>query len=414
VYLNGSITSSLQHVFAYSDGQITLQFEKPGPWSIGREHLAHRYLWGPAVDELLADEEINSLTNAALNTVLWPLTDHLGTVRDWLDSAANVLDHVEYNSFGKRIDSTVVVDAAFGWTGRYRDPLTGLQYNNARWYDPTIGRWLSEDFIWDGWNKYSYVGNTPTIYVDPTGLWGVAVGHHYFPLAEQSYFGSKLTDAARRLAEGYYTGGTNPPHGYLEYGGVRHCDYNAAVRKEFTKYLKQIGKDKRGKVNMEEMRTFIEKHLKNGKGDIGNFNKAVERTVIPSPRRVDPMKMTNNQLKELGKKLRRDRSGFMSARLLGALAVAGGLAVRQSEGFLDACASSPYLRRAYNAADRGDLEGTTIALLGSRAKNSAYGLYDELVSRGLSLAALDFERAMTEILEDIRDDRDDPIGDRDE
>jgi RHS repeat-associated protein len=170
VFLNGSSMPNLQQVFAYSDGQITLQFEKAGGGSLTRTDLAHRYLWGPAVDELLADEDINSLTNAALNSVLWPLTDHLGTVRDWIDSSANVLDHVEYDSYGKRLDTTVTVDAAFGWTGRYRDPLTGLQYNNARWYDPTVGRWLSEDFIWDGANKYSYVGNAPTIHVDPSGL----------------------------------------------------------------------------------------------------------------------------------------------------------------------------------------------------------------------------------------------------
>ena len=44
----------------------------------------------------------------------------------------------------------MAVDAAFGWTGRYRDALTGLQYNNARWYDLTIGRWISGDIIWDG------------------------------------------------------------------------------------------------------------------------------------------------------------------------------------------------------------------------------------------------------------------------
>jgi RHS repeat-associated protein len=173
VFLGGSSTPSLQQVFAYSDGQITLQFEKTGGGALTRTDLAHRYLWGPAVDELLADEDINSLTNAAQNTVLWPLSDHLGTVRDWLDSAANVVDHVEYNSFGKRIDTTVAVDAAFGWTGRYRDPLTGLQYNNARWYDPAVGRWLIEDPIGFAAGDASlsrYVQNAPTVYVDPSGL----------------------------------------------------------------------------------------------------------------------------------------------------------------------------------------------------------------------------------------------------
>ena len=79
--------------------------------------------------------------------MLWPLTDHLGTVRDWVNNSAVIVDHVEYDSYGKRLD-TPAIDAAFGWTGRYRDPLTGLQYNNRRWYDATNGRWLSEDFIW--------------------------------------------------------------------------------------------------------------------------------------------------------------------------------------------------------------------------------------------------------------------------
>jgi RHS repeat-associated protein len=58
-------------------------------------------------------------------------------------------------------------------TGRYRDSLTGLQYNHARWYDPKIGRWLSEDpigFEGDDANLSRYVENAPTMYVDPDGL----------------------------------------------------------------------------------------------------------------------------------------------------------------------------------------------------------------------------------------------------
>ena len=165
MFSGGSSTPNVQRVFAYSTARSPCN-------SIGRqrEHhdvdVTHRYLGGPAVDQLLADEDVNSVTSRG--TVLWPLTDHLGTVRDWLDSATNV-DHVEYDSFGKRMDTTAI-DAAFSWTGRYRDSLTGLQYNNARWYDPAVGGWLSEDIIWDGANKYSYVGNMPTAYVDPSGL----------------------------------------------------------------------------------------------------------------------------------------------------------------------------------------------------------------------------------------------------
>ncbi|HJQ78892.1 MAG TPA: RHS repeat-associated core domain-containing protein [Lacipirellulaceae bacterium] len=108
--------------------------------------LADRYLWGPAVDQLLTDEDVNSLTNASQNQARWSLTDHLGAPRDWIDSSGALLDHAEYDAFGRRLDADAI-DAAFEWTARYRDPLTGLQYNNARWYNPAIQRWMSENNI---------------------------------------------------------------------------------------------------------------------------------------------------------------------------------------------------------------------------------------------------------------------------
>jgi RHS repeat-associated protein len=62
------------------------------------------------------------------------------------------------------------VDCLFGYTGRPFDAATGLQNNTARWYDPIVGRWLSEDPINSGPNLYEYCGNSPLLYVDPLGL----------------------------------------------------------------------------------------------------------------------------------------------------------------------------------------------------------------------------------------------------
>lgn len=49
---------------------------------------------------------------------------------------------------------------------------TGLYYYRARYYDPKIGRFISEDPIKfeAGPNFYTYVDNNPTNYTDPTGL----------------------------------------------------------------------------------------------------------------------------------------------------------------------------------------------------------------------------------------------------
>ena len=61
----------------------------------------------------------------------------------------------------------------FGYTGRFFDDDTGLQWNTNRWYDPGVGRWISEDpigFAAGDPNLYRYVGNSVADSVDPDGL----------------------------------------------------------------------------------------------------------------------------------------------------------------------------------------------------------------------------------------------------
>ena len=56
------------------------------------------------------------------------------------------------------------------YTGKDRDPATGLYYFNARWYDAAIGQFTTEDPARDGGNWYLYVGANPLGFVDPSGL----------------------------------------------------------------------------------------------------------------------------------------------------------------------------------------------------------------------------------------------------
>ena len=103
--------------------------------------LTHRYLNGPAIEPILADEAVSSLSSPG--SLLWPLTDNLGTVRDLVDSTGSVQNHISYDSFGKVTDETnSAVDFLFGFAAGIRDDETGLQYHHARYYDAAVGRWL--------------------------------------------------------------------------------------------------------------------------------------------------------------------------------------------------------------------------------------------------------------------------------
>ncbi|MDD4271174.1 MAG: RHS repeat-associated core domain-containing protein, partial [Thermoguttaceae bacterium] len=139
---------------------------------------SHRYLWGPAVDQILADEQV---ATGSPNDVRWPMTDWQGTIRDvaTYNAATNVTtiaNHKVYEAFGKvHSESGPTVDTIFGFTGRYFDDDTGLQWNLNRWYDAVVGRWLSEDpigFAAGDPNLYRYVGNSPGMFGDPDGLQG--------------------------------------------------------------------------------------------------------------------------------------------------------------------------------------------------------------------------------------------------
>ena len=56
--------------------------------------------------------------------------------------------------------------------GLWTDPVTGMSYARARWYDARNAHWLSEDPMGavDSTNLYAFVGWQPNMGVDPTGL----------------------------------------------------------------------------------------------------------------------------------------------------------------------------------------------------------------------------------------------------
>jgi RHS repeat-associated protein len=79
-----------------------------------------------------------------------------------------------YEPFGNVVSGPAAGSfTRYTYTGRELDSDTGLMYYRARWYDPQVGRFLTEDPIgFDGKqeNFYAYVANNPVSRKDPDGL----------------------------------------------------------------------------------------------------------------------------------------------------------------------------------------------------------------------------------------------------
>jgi RHS repeat-associated protein len=156
--------------YVYDGANIALVFDGAGVQT-------HRYLYGAGVDQILADERGGTVVSALSGAEVWALVDNLGTVRDVVDSSGVVLNHINYDSFGKIVNqSNPSVVFRYGYTGREQDNETGLDYYRARYYDSAVGRFISEDpigFNAGDANLTRYVGNSPTNFIDPDGYKGV-------------------------------------------------------------------------------------------------------------------------------------------------------------------------------------------------------------------------------------------------
>jgi RHS repeat-associated protein len=117
-------------------------------------------------------ERVNTNGTTALYFLF---TDHLGSTSVLVDSSGAVVSRQLYRAFGTpRFNSgTDLTD--YGYTGQRADDSIVLMYYNARWYDPTLGRFTQADTMLPGvgnplaWDRYAYVNNNPILLIDPTG-----------------------------------------------------------------------------------------------------------------------------------------------------------------------------------------------------------------------------------------------------
>lgn len=105
------------------------------------------------------------------------VSDHLSSASVILSSTGTLVSEQRYLPFGEaRTDiGSSITETDFGYTGQRDYTYIKLIDYGARWYSPRLGRFTQPDTIIPNpgnpqtWNRFSYVGNNPINYVDPTG-----------------------------------------------------------------------------------------------------------------------------------------------------------------------------------------------------------------------------------------------------
>jgi RHS repeat-associated protein len=98
-----------------------------------------------------------------------------GDVIQTVDAAGNIENSYDYDIWGNPTLTLEQYSFSIRYAGEFFDKETGLYYLRARYYNPYIGRFISEDSYWGedtnplSLNLYTYCSNDPVQFTDPTG-----------------------------------------------------------------------------------------------------------------------------------------------------------------------------------------------------------------------------------------------------
>jgi RHS repeat-associated protein len=140
--------------------------------------------------------------NSSVDGIRYYHQDHLSSTTAITNSTGALVLRNNNAPYGEDAASEGKAEVKYKFTDKEKDG-TGLYYFGARFYDPEVGRFISVDPNKDGMNWYSYCGNNPVKYVDPTGMyyeatrtWGVTgwvfcVGDGPAPFGDVIYVGGE-------------------------------------------------------------------------------------------------------------------------------------------------------------------------------------------------------------------------------
>jgi RHS repeat-associated protein len=167
----------------YDGEQIIMDYDGTGGGSL------MRYYYGPRIDEVICRVDV---TQGYGDVPIFYYYDGLGSVVALGSYMGNAAEKYSYDVFGKmtlkKFSPRGLLGNRYMFTGREYDSETGLYYYRARYYHPSIGRFMQADPLGtvpdktekntfgpferysEGFNLYTYVENNPIMYIDPHGF----------------------------------------------------------------------------------------------------------------------------------------------------------------------------------------------------------------------------------------------------
>lgn len=109
----------------------------------------------------------------AAETITYYYTSPQGTVLAKADASGTIISSADYRPYGTQALGTP--EQGPGYTGHVNDVDSGLIYMQARYYDPSVGRFLSVDPVDPklgdiyNFNRQAYANNNPSSRMDPDG-----------------------------------------------------------------------------------------------------------------------------------------------------------------------------------------------------------------------------------------------------
>lgn len=124
-------------------------------------------------------------------TLSYLVQDTLGSTTMALSSAGGITATQLFAPYGAVRDQSGTMPTSYGYTNQRSDP-SGLMYDHARYYDSSVGQFISADQV-QGPNRYGYVGGNPTTRTDPSGNTLIP------PRALQFYYGLRIALELQRI-----------------------------------------------------------------------------------------------------------------------------------------------------------------------------------------------------------------------